>query len=117
MNKVICTVCPKGCHLSVDLENKTVTGNFCPRGADYGINELTNPVRTVTSTVKIEGTFCRRCPVKTVRDVPQGLIPEIMKLLSTITLQAPVALGDCVIPNVLGCGVDIVITKSMPKEQ
>ena len=115
MNKVICTVCPKGCHLTVDLENKVVTGNICPRGAEYGINELTNPVRTVTSTVKINGTFCRRCPVRTVRDVPMTIIPDIMKMLDNVELEAPVKLGDVIAKNVFGSGVDIIITKSFEK--
>ena len=116
MNNVICTVCPKGCHLAVDIENNTVTGNLCPRGAAYGIKEVTAPVRTITSTVKIDGALYRRCPVKTVTDVPRELVPRIMRLLDTVTLEAPVALGDKVFENVLGCGVDIVVTKSMPKE-
>ena len=115
MNKVICTVCPKGCHLAVDLENNTVSGNLCPRGADYGIKELTNPVRTVTSTVKINGTYCRRCPVRTTNDVPMSIIPDVMKLLDTIKLEAPVKLGDVVAYNVCGSGINIIVTKSFER--
>ena len=41
MKELICIVCPKGCHLKVDEENGcAVTGNGCPRGAEYGKNEL-----------------------------------------------------------------------------
>ena len=71
MTELICIVCPKGCRLKVDEENGyVVSGNSCPRGAEYGINELLNPVRTVTSTVAIEGGIHRRLPVKTSRPVP-----------------------------------------------
>lgn len=115
MNHVICTVCPKGCRLAVDIENNTVSGNLCPRGAAYGIKEVTAPTRTITSTVKIVGASYRRCPIKTVSDVPRELVPKIMRLLDTVTLEAPVSLGDKVFENVLGCGVDIVVTRSMPK--
>lgn len=115
MNNIICTLCPKGCHLSVDLENKVVTGNGCIRGKFYGISELTAPMRTLTSTVKIDGTICRRCPVKSSAEVPRELVPEIMKLLDGVLLTAPVALGDVVIKNVLDTGADIVITRSMIK--
>jgi len=116
MKNIICTLCPKGCHLSVDLENKIVEGNGCIRGKDYGISELTAPMRTLTSTVKIEGAIYRRCPVKSSRDVPRELVPEIMKLLDGVNLTAPVALGDKILKNVLDTGADIVVTKSMVKE-
>ena len=115
MNNIICTLCPKGCHLSVDLENKTVTGNGCVRGKFYGISELTAPMRTLTSTVKIDGAICRRCPVKSSAEVPRELVPEIMKLLDGVLLTAPVALGDVVLKNVLDTGADVVITRSMIK--
>ena len=116
MEKIICTLCPKGCHLSVDLETKTVEGNGCIRGKDYGISELTAPMRTLTSTVKIDGAICRRCPVKSSHDVPRELVPEIMKLLDRVLLNAPVTLGDKVIKNVLDTGADIVATRSMEKQ-
>ena len=115
MENIICTLCPKGCHLTVDLENKTVEGNGCIRGKDYGISELTAPMRTLTSTVKIEGAICRRCPVKSSKDVPRELVPEIMKLLDNVLLAAPVSLGDKVLKNVLDTGADIVVTRSMTK--
>ena len=66
MTDLICIVCPKGCHLHVDEENGyAVTGNSCPRGADYGKKELVNPTRVITSTVKITGGIHNRLPVKT----------------------------------------------------
>ena len=56
MANIICIVCPKGCHLTVDESTLAVTGNACPRGAEYGKNELTHPVRVVTSTVNSSGS-------------------------------------------------------------
>ena len=68
MTELICITCPKGCHLRVDEEKGfAVTGNSCPRGAEYGRNELQHPVRTVTSTVRIQGADLPRLPVKTDR--------------------------------------------------
>ena len=61
MTELICIVCPKGCHLKVDEEKDfAVTGNGCPRGAEYGKKELTNPTRVITSTVRVEGGAIRR---------------------------------------------------------
>ena len=56
MKELICIVCPRGCHLTID-ENKNVTGNSCPRGVQYAINEVTNPMRMLTSTVFISTTI------------------------------------------------------------
>lgn len=114
MKELICIVCPKGCHLKVDEENGfAVTGNACPRGAEYGKLELTNPTRVVTSTVRCEGGAHPRCPVKTDRAVPKGKILEVMAALEGITLSAPVAVGQVVIENVCGTGANIVATRDM----
>lgn len=91
MTNVICIVCPKGCHLSVDEENGyAVTGFGCERGREYGKKELVNPTRVITSTVKVKGGIHPRCPVKTSSDIPKGLIKDAMKLLNSVELEAPV---------------------------
>lgn len=116
MKQLICIVCPKGCHLNVDDENGyAVTGNSCPRGAEYGKKELTHPTRVVTSTVKIRGAIHGRCPVKTSRDIPKELIFQAMALLDGVELQAPVSVGDIVIPNILNTGADFIVTKNMER--
>ena len=63
MKDLICIMCPKGCHLKVDEEHGyTVTGNRCPRGAEYGHNELKNPTRVITSTVRLRSKSACRLP-------------------------------------------------------
>ncbi len=114
MKHLICIVCPKGCHLNVDEENGyRVTGNGCPRGAEYGKIELTNPTRVLTSTMKITGAVHRRCPVKTDRAIPKGLMLKAMKELDDVELASPVARGDIVIENLLGTGANLIVTKDM----
>ena len=114
MKELICIVCPKGCHLKVDEDNGyAVTGNGCPRGAEYGKAELTNPTRVVTSTVRIVGASLPRCPVKTDGAIPKGMIFEIMKALDGVELTAPVTVGDVVIENVCGTGVNVVAARTM----
>ena len=114
MKELICIVCPKGCHLKVDEDNGyAVTGNGCPRGAEYGKAELTNPTRVVTSTVRIGGAALPRCPVKTAGAIPKGMIFEIMKALDGVELTAPVTVGDVVIENVCGTGVNVVAARTM----
>lgn len=114
MTNIICITCPKGCHLTVDEANDyAVTGNGCPRGAEYGRNELLHPVRTVTSTVRVEGASIPRLPVKTDRPLPKEKMFECMALLNTITVQAPVHVGDVLAANILGTDVNIVSAKTL----
>lgn len=114
MKELICIVCPQGCHLKVDVENGCgVTGNSCPRGAEYGRLEVTRPTRVVTSTVRCEGGLYPRCPVKTDRAVPKEQIFDVMKVLDSVVLAAPVAVGQVVAENVCGTGANVVATRSM----
>lgn len=114
MKELICIVCPKGCHLKVDDENGyTVTGNGCPRGAEYGKKELTAPTRVITSTVRVTGGLYKRCPVKTDRPIPKELIFDAMKLLNDVDLTAPVKVGQVIIENILGTGANFIAARNM----
>ena len=114
MKELVCIVCPKGCRLHVDEENGfAVTGNSCPRGAEYGKNELQNPTRVLTSTVKISGALHSRCPVKTDRPVAKGKMFDVMRELAAIELQAPVAVGDIVLSDIAGPGANLIAAKTM----
>jgi CxxC motif-containing protein len=114
MKKLICIVCPMGCHIEVDEQNDyKTTGNQCPRGAVYGKKELTAPTRVVTSTIKIKGGIHNRVPVKTAGDIPKGLNFKCMDLINTLEVESPVKMGDIVSENIFGTGVDLVITRNM----
>lgn len=114
MAEIICTVCPRGCHLHVD-EALNVTGNFCKRGEVYGKNELTNPKRTITSTVKIISEKFRRLPVKTSKPIPKDKIFTVMEILNHLEAHAPVATNDVLLHDVLALGADIVATRTIEK--
>ena len=114
MKELICITCPRGCHLKVD-DNMNVTGNFCPRGKTYAINELTHPVRVITSTVKLTGSVYPRVSVKSKDPIPKDKIFDVMKEINKVTLKTPVHIGDIAIKNVLGLNVDIIVTKNINK--
>ena len=106
--ELICIGCPLGCSLTVSMEGAevvSVTGNTCKRGDVYARKEVTNPTRIVTSTVKVS--------VKTKEDVPKEKIFDCMRALKDVTVQAPVHIGDVVLKNVAGTGVDMVATKNV----
>lgn len=115
MKELICIVCPKGCHLKVD-DNLNVTGNACARGVKYGIDELTNPTRMVTSTVVITNGEISRLPVVTSAPIPKGKIMEVMEVINKTVVEAPVRVKDVIVPNVLNLGVNILATRDVEKK-
>lgn len=113
MTNLICITCPKGCHLTVDEANGyAVTGNACARGEEYGKNELQNPVRVLTSTVRLSGGPIPRLPVKTDKPLPKGKLLDAMRALDAIAVTCPVKVGDVLLRGVCGTDVNIVATKS-----
>ncbi|SRR5574344_447310 len=116
IKELICINCPRGCHLSVDTDKMTVSGNSCPRGAAYGLSEVTHPVRVVTSTVILKGGKYARLPVKTDKPIPKEMIFQVMAEINKAEFQAPSHVGDVVIPNVLNTGANIVATAKIDKE-
>jgi len=118
MKELICIVCPNGCHLQVDEENDyAVTGNACPRGAEYGQAELTHPTRVVTSTVRVVGSDHPRCAVKTDRAIPKEKVFACVAALEDICLTAPVKIGDVVLEDVCGTGARILATQNRQEEK
>ena len=113
--QLTCISCPLGCPLKVETDEKgavvQVTGNTRKRGEIYGRKEVTAPERTVTSTVKVEGGSAPLVSVRTKGDIPKEKIFDCMAAIRTAKVNAPVHIGDVVIPNVCGTGVDVVATK------
>lgn len=103
MKQLICIVCPRGCHLQVDeSKDYAVSGNACPRGAEYGRNECLNPTRVVTSTVRTSSPHHPRCSVKTDKPIPKPLMEKLVRLLDSVTLAPPIHRGDVVIDHLPG---------------
>ncbi len=112
---VICIVCPRGCRLKV-TENEgemAVTGNQCKRGQAYGIKEVTNPTRVITSTVKVNHGVHRRMPVVTKGDIPKDMVFKVMKEINGVCLDTPIYVGDVVIENILNTGVNLVASRTI----
>lgn len=111
-----CIGCPLGCAVTVELDNgeiNRVTGNTCKRGDDYARKEVTHPMRSVTSTVRVTGGDIPMVSVKTAQDIPKEKIMEIMKSLENICISAPVHIGDVVLEDAAGTGISVVATKKI----
>ena len=112
MKELTCIVCPRGCRLKVD-DNMVVTGNSCPRGEKYAINELTNPTRTITSSIRVNNRPYTLVSVKTDKPVPKDKMFDVMKEIDKLSIDAPTRIGQVVLTNVLGTDANIVITKNI----
>ncbi len=112
MKELICIMCPKGCHLTVD-DQLNVTGNTCSRGVTYGKQEVTDPRRYLTSTVRLESKYYKRLPVISSGDLPKDKVSDVVKYLDTVVVKTPVKVKDIIVTNVLGLGVDILATRSI----
>lgn len=115
MREMTCIGCPMGCALKAEDRGDEilVSGNQCKRGEKYARSEIRNPVRSVTSTVRILGGTIPRLSVRTDRDVPKDKIFACMEEIRKYTAQAPVRIGDVLIENCAGTGVSIVATKNI----
>lgn len=110
-----CIICPVGCPLTAELENGevvSVQGNLCKRGEKYAISECLNPVRTLTTTVRVDGGS--PLSVRSAQPIPKAAIFSAMKIINSVTLPLgrPIAVGDIIIPDIAGTGVDIIATSS-----
>ncbi len=112
-----CIVCPRGCDVTATLgsgnEILSIEGNFCPRGEEYVRNELTHPMRQLTSTVGIDGGIYRRLPVILSGNIPKERMMDVMGAIDGITVKSPVKRGDVIVSDVCGLGVDVIASRSM----
>lgn len=116
----LCIGCPLGCRLEVDDDPATgaiveIRGFSCKRGKEYAAQEHVAPQRMVTTTVAIDGALWARLPVATTHPVPKDRVAAVCRALWPIRVAAPIALGDVILANALGLGVDVVATRDMAK--
>ncbi len=113
--EMICIVCPVGCRLKVDVDGSKVevSGNKCMRGKVYGTQEVLEPKRMLTSTVKVVGGNVPRCSIISRNPVPKGKIFDMMNVIRNTQVSAPVSVGDVIISNICDSGVDMVATRSV----
>ena len=111
-----CIVCPRGCQMTVTLDDGrvvSVEGNFCKRGVTYANDECTNPRRTITSTVRCDcGAVVS---VKTAGTVPKEKMFDVMKEINSVIAGDDIKIGDVIIKDVCGTGVDVVATSNLNK--
>ncbi len=119
-NEMICIGCPMGCYISVDhvgTKIRHVRGNRCKVGLKYAEKEISNPERTLTTTVKVKHGHLPLVSVRTNKPIPKDRIFDAMNLLAEIELEAPVKIGEPIIQNVFDTGVNVVATKNILRKK
>ena len=113
VTEMVCIVCPNGCHLKVSRDGDTidVQGAKCKRGIAFGTTELTNPTRSLTTTVDTAFPDMPRLPVKTNGEIPKERLLDAMKIIRAFKLDKCANTGDVIIKDVFGA--DIVATSDM----
>lgn len=116
--ELTCVSCPMGCAITVEIENGevvNVTGNTCKRGDAYARQECVHPERSLTTTVKIKGGEIPVASVKSDKPIPKEKMFDVMKVINSTVVEAPVEIGDLVIKEVCGLESNIVITSDVRK--
>ncbi len=114
-----CIGCPLGCQVEVMMDDNDnillVTGNTCPRGEKYARKEVTSPTRIVTSSVQVYGSKNgeRMVSLKTASDIPKGKIMDVIRSLHGVSVPCPVRIGDVLMHDIAGTGVDVIATKNV----
>ena len=114
--EIICTVCPRGCHIMVEGEGDTVLcveGYSCKRGLEYASAEFAHPVRILTTTVKLAGVQSDLLPVRSTAPIPKEKIFDCMEVIRSVEAALPVSRYDVIVRDICGTGVDIVATKTV----
>ena len=119
-----CTTCPTECLLTVEVERdadgavvevRSVAGNSCPRGNRFAHQELTCPLRVLTTTVAVSGGDEALLPVRTSEAIPLTLHAQAMDLIRGLIVNAPIRMGDVVLPNLLDTGTDLIASMDIDR--
>ena len=115
VKKLICIQCPLGCEIEVKLNEKMeveeIKGNRCPRGYEYAMEEMVDPKRILTTSVKVEGGDIDLVSVKTDKPIPKRLLKDAMKTIKKDKVKEPICVGDIILPNLLNTEANVVATR------
>lgn len=118
--EIVCITCPNSCVMEVLLDEAgqvaEVSGNTCRRGIDFAKSEIAHPVRTLCTSVRTSLPGCPVLPVRVAGELPKERIFDAMAEINRVVVDAPVALGDVVLKDLLGLGVDVIATSDCLEE-
>lgn len=113
-----CIICPRGCLLKVELSSdgetiETVEGFACERGEQYARTEIAHPMRTISSSVLVSGGDLPLVSVRLSHPVPKSRIPDVMREIAKLSVEAPCRIGDVLLNDILGLKSNLIVTKNI----
>lgn len=114
-HKVLCIVCPEGCEMEIEEKNGELVfpKGICQRGQAYARQEIYNPCRVLTTTVRVRGSAIAMLPVRTAQPILKGKLIEAMQQIANIEVEAPVKLGDVICQNIADTGVALIACRTL----
>ena len=115
----ICIICPIGCQISVEYEGKKIIdikGAQCSKGEDYAKNEICNPLRVFTGSIKVTKGDFKQVSVKSSSPIPKKYLKKIGKITHSLELKAPVKIGQIITFNLLNKKIDLVATRKIKRK-
>lgn len=120
-----CTTCPSECALTIETridENGvehvlSVQGNRCARGRKFAEQEVIRPMRILATTIVVRGGDEKLLPVRTACPIPRDLHLHAMRDIRHASVTAPVHMGDVVMSDLLGTGVDLVASMNVDAQK
>ncbi|MBN2025141.1 MAG: DUF1667 domain-containing protein [Actinobacteria bacterium] len=118
-HEYLCINCPIGCTLELteeDGEILEIAGAECKVGKKYAEEEFKNPRRRVSTTVRVSGGTLPLLPVASESPIPKHMVRDAVRVLADVVVDAPVADGQVIYPDILGTGVDVVASRRLDSE-
>lgn len=106
MKEITCIICPVGCRILIDKDN--ISNYKCKRGLEYAKEELTNPKRNITTTVKAINLSKRRVAVRLDKEIPKNKIFDVLKEIKKVKIKKSIKRGEVIKENILNLGVNLI---------
>ena len=112
MKELYCITCPTGCHLKITgvMPEIYVEGNKCTKGREFAEHEMSNPTRTLTTTVRTNFPDVPVISVRTDGEIPKDKMMDAMQELCDVVVTEELEVGDTVLEDIAKTGVRVIIT-------
>jgi len=87
-----------------------VEGNKCAKGHEFACAEMSNPSRTLTTTVRTKFPGVPVLSVRTAGEIPRDKLMTAMRELSEVVINEELGCGDTVVENIAKTGVSVIVT-------
>jgi CxxC motif-containing protein len=111
-----CVTCPVGCEVDVEVKDGNIVsmkGNKCDKVKEFVLQELKEPMRVLTTIVRIKSAKYAMLPVRTDKPIPKRLFTQAIGELAVIDLRTPVHISEVIIKDIAGSGANIIATRTM----